>query len=459
MDFLLLTVALLILLLAGLGASLLLLPNQWRVSAAELFGLSFLLGSAVVSILLFVLGFLLSGAYLRWSVAACCLLFGLFGQLKIRRNGWPITLRDLLPVTSTDRLLLALSAVQITAVAWLCFWRVLGWDGLFNFESKARLAFLNGGVIPPEFFSDPSRTWMLQSYPLLLPLTESWLYSWLGRADQELVKIIFVLFFVSALCLLNGGARRLEVAGWQMFISPVLVFTTPLLLIGDGSASSGYADFPLAVFYLAAVIWLMEFWRSGDNAALRLAGVLLAAACWMKQEGAILWLTAMAIIALRAWLDGALRPQWRAVVTTALPGAAVIAGWQLFVSMNHSLSISQFSPVNIHTLKNNLWRIPTIFLAVTGELLNWRHWGIFWLIVLLAMVIAWRGSKRALKLQPLFVLLPVVFYASVYVFSLWPSFLTHLESSFPRLLIHVALVGALIVTAVRPGQVFHKTAE
>lgn len=449
MDFLLFAVALLLLLLAGLGLSLMLLPNERRGGAAELFGLSFLLGTAVVSALSFVVGFLVSGAYLRWAVVASCALLGVIG---LGWRGWPVKPRELLPATAAGWLLLAFSAIQVIAAVWLCFWRVLGWDGLFNFESKARLAFLNGGVIPLEFFSDPSRTWMLQSYPLLLPLAESWLYLWLGRADQELVKIIFVLFFVSALCLLHGGWRRLGISGWRRFVAPLLVFTTPLLLVGDGSASSGYGDFPLAVFYLAAVIWLMEFWRSRDGSALRLAGVLLASACWLKQEGAILWLMAMAIVAIRAWSDGADWRQWRRFVVAALPGAAVIAGWHVFVRLNHSLNISQFSPPGLGILRTNLWRAPTIVAAIGGELLNWQHWGVFWLIALAATVTMWRSKSRDLKMLPLLMLLPVASYSCVYIFSLWPSFLTHLVSSFPRLLIHVTLVASLLVGAALRGQ-------
>jgi hypothetical protein len=442
MDFLLLAVALAILMVGGAGLTLLLLPNGPRSSAPELFALSFLLGSGVISALSFVFGFLVSGTYLRWTVASSCVSLGLAG---LWRRGWPVKPREVLPADGAGWLLLVLSAVQIAAVARIGFGRVLGWDGLFNFESKAQLAFLNGGAIPMAFFSDPTRTWTLQSYPLLLPLTESWLYLWLGRADQELVKIIFVLFFVAALCLLQSGNQRLGIAGWRKLVAPLLLFTAPLLLIGDGSASSGYADFPLAVFYLTAVIWVTEFWRSGDGAALRLAGVLLAAACWLKQEGAILWLTAILIIASRIWLGDRTWRQWRNLAALALPGAAVLVGWQVFVRLNHSLNVSQFSPLRFDTLRANLSRVPAISMAVSGEFANWRHWGAFWLIAIGAAVIAWRNASRDWKMLPLFILLPVAFYSGVYIFSLWPSFLTHLESSFPRLLVHVTLVAVWLV--------------
>lgn len=471
MDLLLLAVALFILMLAGLGISLLLLSKQ-RFGVAELFSLSVLLGSAVVSIATFVLGFLTSGVSLRWTVVALCLLLGWAGA---RRRGWSIKMyRRLLvcglhsPGAFSDQkrfsshylrrltargtgLLLALNAVQVMVVAGFSYWRVLGWDGLLNFESKARLAFLNGGVIPLEFFSDPSRTWMHQSYPLLLPLTENWLYWWLGRSDQELVKIIFLLFFSAALSLFYAGNRRLGVNGWRVLIAPLLIFTVPLALIGDGSASSGYADFPLAVCYLAAVIWLMEFWRRGDFAALRLAGALLAAACWLKQEGLILWLCIMFLVVVKMLIGRASKREWARLAIAGLPGVVILAGWRGFVHFVNPPGGDEFLPLGLTALRANLWRLPGIAHAVLSELVNWRHWGMLWLIVPISIILlVWQ--RRELIVLPVAVVLPIVIYAGIYLFSVWPSFTAHIESSFSRLLIHVALVAVLMIGAAIPSR-------
>ncbi len=444
MDFLLLTIALLLLLLAGLGLSLLRLPKR-PVGAAELFALSFLFGAAIISLSSFLLGFLVSGIWLRGSVAFLCLAIGVLGiwrqSLKLQSDN----------LNGSNKWLLVLAAMQIAVVAWLSSVRVLGWDGLFNFEIKARLAFQNGGVLPLEFFSDPSRSWTLQSYPLLLPLTQSWLYLWIGSADQHFVKILFPLFFAAALCLFSTGNRLFGVRSWQKFVPLLLIFTVPSLLIGDGSASSGYADFPLAVFYLASVIYLAEFWRTGEFSALRLAGALAAAGCWLKQEGAILWFCLMALAAIRLAFARSSWSDWKELAKTALPGLLIIVGWQAFVRLVSLPAISQFSPLSFATLRSNLWRAPIIAESVLYELANWRHWGTLWLISLSAIVWLFWRRNRPEALLPFTVLLPLAFYASVYVFSLWPSFITHLESSFPRLLIQLSLVSVwCVVVAAQP---------
>lgn len=434
MDILLLTISLLLLLSAGLGTSLLLLPKR-STSAAELFALSFLFGSTIISLSSFLLGFLVSGLWLRGSLTFLCVAIGLIG---IRRRNLKLHPDNL---SSSKKWWLALATVEVAVVAWLSSVRVLGWDGLFNFEIKARLAFLNGGVLPLEYFSDPSRTWTLQSYPLLLPMTESWLYLWLRRADQHLIKLLFPFFFAAALCLFSAGNRIFDLRSWQKFVPLLLVFTMPSLLIGDGSASSGYADFPLAVFYLASVIYLAEFWRTGEFSALRLAGALAGAGCWLKQEGALLWFCVVILATIKLIQIRADWRKWTELAKAAIPGLLIILGWQAFVRLVSLPGINQFSPLSFATLRSNLWRVPIIAEAVFRELTNWRHWGALWLIALAATVwLFWRRNQSE-ALLPFAVLLPLAFYCSVYVFSLWPSFITHLESSFPRLLIHLSLVA------------------
>jgi hypothetical protein len=441
MDFLHITIAALTLMTAGFGVRLLILPYR-RNNGTEMFASSVLLGSTFVSGSLFLLGFLISGAPLRWSVTLLCLAVGTIG---VCRTALP-TLRAFWPVTNSEKCFLTISIVQIVALVWLNAQRVLGWDGLFNFEAKARLIFQNGGSVPMDWFSDPSRTWMMQGYPLMLPLTESWLYLWLGREDQQLVKLLFPLFFAAALCLLNSSSRLLGAGSWRSLAAPMLLFTVPLVFIGDGSASSGYADFPLAVFYLAAVISLLDFWQSGDAAALRLAGMFAACGCWLKQEGAILWICLMVIAAIALVRKQAARNDWLALSRAAIPGFLFIVCWQLFLRMASLPDIRQFSAINPESLLTGSGRAPIVAWAVLAELVNWRLWGALWLLVAVTIgLLIWRRELKNRFVLPLAILLPFTLYSSVYLFSLWPLFVIHLESSFPRLLIHLSLVAVLLV--------------
>ena len=439
MDFLLLTVALSVQMVAGSGLNRLLLRNQPSATLTELFALSFLLGATLISLSLFLFGFFVSGDGLRWSVTAVCLAVGWFGW---RRQTLRLRLREWWPSNLAERILLAVNLAQIAVVGWLSSVRVLGWDGLLNYEVKARWAFSNGGRLPLSYFSDPTRDWSHQDYPLLLPLAESWLYLWLGRTDQSLLKLIPWMFFVSAICLLHSANRRLGANCWQMLISPLMVFTVPLLLIGDGSVSTGYADFPMAVFYLATTIFVVEFWRSENFAALRLAGVLAAAGCWLKQDGVILWFCMTILVCLKALIEiRSWKTDWRKwlhLATVISLGLVVFVGWRWFIAFVSASVRTEVQPIGLGTLQANVWLLPIIVKGVILELLNPRHWGVLWLLTFLSIGwMLWRRRNRELVVMVLAVVLPILAYASLHFFF-------H-GSPLTRLLIHVSLVAVLIV--------------
>lgn len=439
MDFLLLSLALSVQMLAGFGVSRLILRHQSSAGLTESFALSFLLGIAFVSCLLFLLGLVVPGKGLRWYVTAICLVVGWIGW---RRQKLQIRFHDLWPQTLPGQLLLAINLIQISVVGWLCSVRVLGWDGLLNYEVKARWAFLQNGALPLSYFSDPSRDWSHQDYPLLLPLAESWLYLWIGRADQQVAKIIPWMFFVSAACLLHAAGRRFVANQWQRFVAPLIVFCVPLLLVGDGSVSTGYADYPMAVFYLGTIMFVLEFWLSENFDALQMAGLLSAAGCWLKQDGIILWTCMAILVCLKVLVEFKhWKHDWRKwwKLATALSfGLLVFIGWRGFMGVVGARARMEIQPVELETLRDNVWLVPVIIKGVTLEFLTTRHWGIFWPITFLS--IGWmllRHRNRQAVILALAVMLPVLAFASLHFFF-------H-GSPLTRLLIHISLVAAMTI--------------
>src|SRR5262249_16732799 len=161
--------------------------------------LSFLLGAGFVSLASFALGFFIAGWGLRLAIAACCL--ALFA-LGLRARRWRLEWRFAPPAGKGEGALLLLSLALVGLAGAMAGLRAMGWDGLFKWEIKAGVAFLKGGVIPLSFYSDPTRPWTHPEYPLLLPLSEAWLYGWMGRADQQMAQLLSLVFFAAALGLL-----------------------------------------------------------------------------------------------------------------------------------------------------------------------------------------------------------------------------------------------------------------
>ncbi len=178
--------------------------------------------------------------------------------------------------------------VEVVALAIAAMQTSLGFDALFNFELKARLAFEHAtrGEIPLAFFSDESRVWSHPRYPLLVPFAEFWIYAWLGRIDQHLVKVLFPLFYVALLCVVGGAVRRLTNRGTALLAVAALGALPPLTVIPG--AISGYAEVPLAAAIAAATTCALAGMQGRGDRAFWLAGALAAVGAWTKVEGAIL---------------------------------------------------------------------------------------------------------------------------------------------------------------------------
>jgi len=440
MDFLLLTIAFLTIFISGLGCLLLILPCGHNLNVVELSSLSLLFGTAFVSLTSFFLGFFLSGIVLRLVVTAACIVLGAIGTKVYRRGG--INISWSFPSVRSVLLLIIL-IVQTGIVVWLALHLRLGWDGLLVWEIKARLAYLNNGVIPISYFSDPTRQWTHPEYPLLLPLTEAYLYSWLDRCDQGLVKLVFPLFYVIALMLLYVGGSRIGGQRWRGFLSAFLLFFVPLTIIGDGSVSSGYADFPIAVFYLASVMYLMEYVKTGSKGGLYISGCLSALLPWVKQEGLVLWLCLATITTIKVLQ----RREMKLLLFLLLLGVLLFGGWRVFLGIIEVPIGRDFLPFDLMTLWSNLDRGEVIVKAAVKEMMNWRHWSLLWMGMLLALPFLFMTNSR--RKQPvvllLTVIIPIILYLGTYLFSAWSPFIGHINCSLSRLLLQVSLVALLII--------------
>ena len=423
---------------AGFGVTTLLVRH--RLTIWENCALAWLFGTATVSVCLWIGGFLLRGVPLQITVTCLCVALGAFGFRRWR------TFHEEQRTDSMNRaeiVFVALFVIELVLMFWLSFQRTLGWDGLLCWEIKARYAFLNGGVLPVAFFSDVSRWFSNPHYPLLLPLTETWFYLWIGDCDQFWIKFIFPIWYGAAMSILLLAAEEQSgnrLVGWMIVLLFPLI---PCVHDRPGGFQVGYADAPLATIYLGAVFYLLRFIRNGSRDAMVLFIALGATLPWMKLEGVVLWATISlcGAVAIRQR-----RKVWTPVALSFLPGLCLIALWRIFLTSVHCLPTQDFVFPSLDILRRNIFRAGHIFRELFWQLIDWREWDIFWLLVTMAMIgiLVRARNVRAAALISLFVA-PLVCYCSVYLFSAVPDYIWHIETSLRRLLIHLAPIAALLI--------------
>lgn len=316
----------------------------------------------------------------------------------------------------------------------------LGFDAVFNFEVKARIAFEHPtrGQIPLAFFSDESRVWSHPRYPLLVPFAEYWVYGWLGRIDQFFVKIIFPLFYASLVCVMAGTIRRLR--GTVAALAAVSAMgTLPAITVIPG-AISGYAEIPLAAAIAAAVGCTLLALSTGYPQMFWLAGALSAVAAWTKVEGGIL---AMCLAA------AALRVAGRKALPLLVMPLTIVVLWTLFQQV-YGLPEKDFPSLSPHVAIANLDRVPTIVRGVARELVTPGHWGLLWpaFALLCALALRARAWRDADLITAAVVVLPLCLYPVTYLFSGWEDVEGHVRTSFVRLLVPLVPM-AIVFTAMQ----------
>lgn len=146
--------ALLMLFGAGFGVTMLLLPDSTRMAVAELIALSWLFGTAIISLTLWLLGIVVRGVTLQITVTIICLGLASIGiGLWQRRK---VSLRFPWPLNWRERVLAVLLCLEIALVFILTFKHTLGWDGLVIFgNSKHAMPISTAGRCPPHTFPTP----------------------------------------------------------------------------------------------------------------------------------------------------------------------------------------------------------------------------------------------------------------------------------------------------------------
>ena len=309
-------------------------------------------------------------------------------------------------------------------------------DSIGNFAFKAKLFFFERAV-DYGMFLDPSVNIQHPDYPLFLPLSEAWMYLFAGRANDLLVKMLFPALLLAFVILFYYSLRRL-LGRRAALVSTFFIATIPHFV---NYATIGYAEFPLILFFTLSFIYLFSWIsRNKDDRFLHLSAILAVLALWSKQEGAMLILINVAVLAL--YLVISRRALRRPSVTDAVYYIFVIAlamGSRLaFIGFmgfeNETVNQSTFG---LSVALRNLDRIPLILYEYQKHIFGPKKWNLSLFIFFLGLVLHYRRAFRGeFKYITIGVLLGFVGYAAVFVIT--PLEIRyHLQTAGSRLLLHM----------------------
>lgn len=189
----------------------------------------------------------------------------------------------------------SLLAVRLTTLGLELLWRPLfPWDATMHWATKARVWFDAGSIVP---FVE-NKEWLERAgegvftdhhpdYPITTPLLQVWMNSAIGRWDESLMNLPWLLCLLALGAAFFGQARA---SGAGLVVA--LVFSYFLLsmpLINTHVALAGYADLFLGACYCAALMafhnWSVhrQRWQAG-------MAVFFALSCTLIKNEGFYWL-------------------------------------------------------------------------------------------------------------------------------------------------------------------------
>lgn len=373
---------------------------NWLEKAA----LSFLLGCGLLSLTMLLLGLTPFKLNLLSILAASALVAS--GPFIINlKNGayslpaWPqVKPGRFSPFTAA--LLILICAKLLFALFETMIKPVVGVDAFANWSLRAKVFFVNGGLVLDRldpFFLGGGATF----YPLHLPLLETYLLNALGYWNDQLFKIIFWLFLISFLAIFYFSLRR-STNRLIALLGVYLLCTLPLLLY---HATIEYADFPLAVYFSAAALLLLNYFSSAERPYLFLSALLGGIGCWTKSEGLPLLLISLAVIFLYHYLT-------QKKLFSAVQDLAIYFGLAMVFKLPWSIiNVIYHVPKNIYQRIEweqalaNLPRLPIIGEYFYSRMLFYGNWNIAWFVFIVVLILSYHSWRQ-----------PRSFYALVFIF-------------------------------------------
>jgi len=390
----------------GLVVTVLLFPLAgWSLGRRSL-GEAFLAGVGLTGAVLFIAGVI----HVPLVIA-----LGMIGLWAVGSTAWELRQRPLrlaAPHSPFPTILMIIPLLALTFAAAItplndfdgrAFW-VLKAKGIAH-ERSIDGPFFHGGTLDPR-----------NQYPILIPLDGAVIFSLAHSLDDRQLRWLYLGLLAALALLVRERIGRLISPPAGAWCAAILVWIPQFIVEPEGGALSAYNDIAIAAFAAGAFFELIE----GQNP--RMFGLWLAFLVLTKSEGLPFALVFLAIGA-SVFRKRILTP----AIITAMATAALVA-WRMRIPAGDEEDVFRLLP----TIPEKLHRIGVAMAAFPRHMLLIPRWGIFWIVVILAAIVARRRGRLAITV----IVSMLAIYTAVYVTTAWvPSELIAVTAD--RLLMHV----------------------
>ena len=285
-------------------------------------------------------------------------------------------------------------------------------------------------------------------YPILIPLDGAVILGVTHDFDDRQLRWLYLGLLAAFALLIRERIDRLVSPAAGSWCAALLVWIPQFAVEPEGGALSAYSDIALAAFAAGAFFELVEeVLPPRDRATSQPRDRTIRFGLWLaflvltKSEGlpfALVFLVIGAFVFRKRIVIPA--------ITTVIAAMALFV-WRARIPAGDEEDILRMLP----TIFGKLHHLGDALAAFPVHMFLFPRWGLFWIAVVIAAVLAWRLDRRAARVAISVIVAMLAVYAGVYVATDWVvSDLIAVTAD--RLLMHV-IAPALFLLALASSTV------
>ncbi len=388
----------------------LLKPKNETLPDYEKLALSFLIGCGILSLEMLLLGAFKIKLIVPNILAGAAVILALPLYLSIKNKTLAFNFKSWLTIDKLKWYELSLFGLILLRIAFVLFENlikpVITVDAFANWSFRAKVFFVESGLL-----LNPESNYLLGAghvfYPLNIPLMETWIFNVLGYWNDELIKILFGLFFISLLIVFYSSIKRFA-SRFVALLSTYLLSTLPLLV---HHATIAYADLPVCAYFTASVLFMFNYFKSNDNKYLYISALLAGIGTWTKTEGTPLLIINLVVLAIFYYRSK--HEKMDAIKNTLsyfMLALIFKLPWSL-VNMAYHVPKNLYHRIQYENIFANIYRIPVIISYFYNKMFFYGNWNIAWFVFLVFLILSYNHLKELRK-----------FYTLIYIFLFFMAF-------------------------------------
>lgn len=329
------------------------------------------------------------------------------------------------------------------------------WDAQHIWFLKAKAFFISGSV-DRNFLLDRTYFDSHADYPIMIPLSITWLYTAMEYAGDRVVKVIYPIQYLSLLIVFFYMVRNFT-SRLYGFVFMLILSIMPLLQAHSGGYPdkvgilysgdfTGYADLTLAFCFFAGASFMYLYMKECKSVFLFLSVMFLSMAGWAKNEGIVFMF--LGLIVLGFFVYNYDKAKLKYFLLTLIAPFLMGVLWIIYSGYigvdNESMIALKF-----YGVEPSIYRIVTVIFSMVSFSLNIQFFGIIGFVFIVFLFV---NIKNNIKQPIVFIyglfFLQMAAYGAAYFFTT-KNITFHLATSIDRVLLHlmplVLFLGAINV--------------